>query len=166
MQYLVGMDWATFLKKAKKAKIKLLFDWRSLFHIDSLKFISYKVSTNNRIDQIKWTDTIFTEWKFQNLSAIQNLREINFWNCKSPKNCHFDIFVTLKFDFVDVLRCFRAEIDQKQNSEPLKLQKRQFLNHFNLQIWFHVKSEGHKSSKFSTMCLWKRSKLSSNQLYC
>ena len=36
MQYLVGMDWATFLKKAKKAKIKLLFDWRSLFHIDSL----------------------------------------------------------------------------------------------------------------------------------
>ena len=43
-------------------------------------------------------------WKFQNFSTSQFLREINFWDYRSSKNCYFDIFEPLKFDFDNFLQ--------------------------------------------------------------
>ena len=73
--------------------------------------------------------------KFQDFSAIQILREINFWKCRSSKNDHFAIFEDLNFDFDDFSINFLGLkfAQQNQNLEPVKSQKWQFLNYRTLQ---------------------------------
>ena len=65
------------------------------------------------------TKLIYTVWKFQNFSVIQNLREINFGESRSSKTAVFGIFGPLSF--VHLVKV--QEFIQNQNSEPQNMLK-------------------------------------------
>jgi len=67
--------------------------------------------------------------EFQRFLATQILRKIKCWDSRSSTNCHFDLFEAKNLDIVGFFFIFRGlKFAQKQNSEPLKVQKWQFLN--------------------------------------
>ena len=48
--------------------------------------------------------------KFQDISATQILRDINFDNFEGPKNCHFDHLAALNLEFSITFDIFKSEI--------------------------------------------------------
>ena len=63
-------------------------------------------------------------WKFQDFSITQVLREINFGDSGSAKSAILTHLEALNFDFYAL--CEGCNLQNKQNSEPLKWSKRQF----------------------------------------
>ena len=53
----------------------------------------------NRPGQPSWE---YTMWKFQDFSATQILREINFGHFEAPKNASLTILVALNFRFFEI----------------------------------------------------------------
>jgi len=63
-------------------------------------------------------------WNFQNFSATQILREINF----GPNTDILTIFLAaLKFEVFGILDIFKCQIAKNQNYKPPNMLKRQFL---------------------------------------
>ena len=50
------------------------------------------------LNQIRYVHS--TVWKFQDFTATQILREINFDHIEAAKNCHFDHFAALNFKYL------------------------------------------------------------------
>ena len=52
-------------------------------------------------------------WKFQDISATQILREINFGQFEAPKTTILTIWAALNFEFLGTLDIFKIEIFPK-----------------------------------------------------
>ena len=86
-----------------------------------------------------------------------------FWGFLKCKILSFNTFRGSEFWFLCIFSLFEDwNWPKEQNSQPLKLQKRQFLHFKNPQNWFHVKSEWYKNLEISTHCvlqlclLWRK----------
>ena len=51
-------------------------------------------------------------WKFQDLSAIQILREINFGHFEAQKTAILAIWAALNFDFTNIFKCEIPEYNE------------------------------------------------------
>ena len=61
----------------------------------------------------------YTMWNFQDFSANQILREINFGHFEAPKTAILTIWVAMNFKFLGTYDIFKCEIFLKnQNSTP------------------------------------------------
>ena len=71
-------------------------------------------------------------WKFQDFSATQILREINFGHLDAPNTAILTIWPVLNLEFVRIFDISKSEnFSKSKNSNPSKLLKRQFLNFWN-----------------------------------
>ena len=59
-------------------------------------------------------------WNFQDFSANQILREINFGHFEAPKTAILTIWVALNFEFLDIFDIFKCEIPKNQELKPPK----------------------------------------------
>ena len=55
----------------------------------------------------------YTMWKFQDFSATQILREINFCHFEAPEIAILTIWAALNFEFLETLGIFKCEISLK-----------------------------------------------------
>ena len=62
----------------------------------------------------------YAVWKFQDFSAAQILREINFGHFDAPKTAILTIWVTLNFEFLGTLNIFKCKIFPKSKIQSLK----------------------------------------------
>ena len=49
-------------------------------------------------------------WKFQDISATQNLREINFGHFEAHENAILPIWAALNFEFLGIFDIFKCEM--------------------------------------------------------
>ena len=75
----------------------------------------------------KWE---YTMWKFQDFSATQILREINFGHFEAPKTAILTIWAPLDFKFLGTSDIFKCEISQKFKIQSLKMFKTAVFDHF------------------------------------
>ena len=54
-------------------------------------------------------------WNFQNFSATQNLREINFGHFEAQKIAILTIGAGLNFEFMGIFDIFKCDIPKNQN---------------------------------------------------
>ena len=96
-------------------------------------------------------------WKieqFHYFSVTWIFREINFRDCRSSKLAIFEILdleaLYFKFCYISAINHCTNSLESKLR-EPLKLCKWPFLNVYNPQNWFHVKSRWQKITEISAL---------------
>ena len=62
-------------------------------------------------------------WKFQDFSATQILREINFGHSEAPKTAILTFWVALNFEFLGFFDIFKCEIPKNSKFKPFKIVK-------------------------------------------
>ena len=76
--------------------------------------------TKYRPGQPNWESTM---WKFQDFSAIQILREINFGHFEASKTAILTVWAAPNFWCLDIFDIFNCEIFQKSKYEAFKIVK-------------------------------------------
>ena len=72
---------------------------------------------NYRPEQPNWE---YTMWKFQDFSASQILREINFGPIEDPKTAILTIWAALNYKILDIFDIFKFEIFIKIKIQSLQ----------------------------------------------
>jgi len=112
-----------------KRLIKLFWPWYSAINykrksykkIQDSKDITYhNESTIYRPGQPNWQ---YTMWKFQDISVIQILHEINFGHFEAPKTAILPIWAALSFEFLDVFDISKCEIPKNWKFKASKITK-------------------------------------------
>ena len=70
-----------------------------------------------RPGQPNWENTL---WKFQDISATQNLRDINCCHFEAPKIVILTILAALNFEFLEIFDIFKREIFLKIKIQSLE----------------------------------------------